>query len=75
MARVNALVDNWWSLFVRLADPNQHSEAITSRPLLLYAPARLTRCGGQTRITSSHPHAEAAWVESTCREIAMYLTI
>ena len=72
MARINALVYNWWSLFVRLADPSQHSEAITSRPLLLYAPARLTRHGGQTRITISHPHAEAAWVESTCREIAVF---
>ena len=72
MARLTALVYNWWSLFVRLADPHQHSEAITSRPLLLHAPARLTRHGGQTRITISHPHAEAAWVESVCREIAAF---
>ena len=33
MARIVALIYNWWSLFVRLADPNQHTEAITSRPL------------------------------------------
>jgi hypothetical protein len=72
MARLNALTYNWWSLFVRLADPSQHSEAITTRPLLLYAPARLTRHSGQTRITISHPHAEAAWVESACREIAAF---
>ncbi len=39
MARITALVYNWWSLFVRLADPRQHPEAITSR-LLLHAPAR-----------------------------------
>jgi hypothetical protein len=26
---------NWWNLFVRLADPDHHREAITSRPLLL----------------------------------------
>jgi hypothetical protein len=45
---------------------------ITSRPLLLHAPARLTRHGGQTRITISHPHAEAAWVERACREIAAF---
>ena len=64
MARITALTDNWWSLFVRLADPNQHTEAITTRPLLLTAPARLTRHGGQTRLTISHPHAEAAWVEA-----------
>jgi hypothetical protein len=70
MARITALTYNWWSLFVRLADPTRHTEAITSRPLLLSAPARLTRHGGQTRLTISHPHAEAAWVEATCREIA-----
>ncbi|NCA71360.1 MAG: transposase [Sphingobacteriia bacterium] len=70
MARITALTDNWWSLFVRLADPRQHTEAITSRPLLLTAPARLTRHSGQTRLTISHPHAEAAWVEATCRKIA-----
>jgi len=72
MARITALTYNGWSLFVRLADPRRHTEAITSRPLLLHAPARLTRHGGQTRITISHPHAEAAWVESTCREIAAF---
>jgi hypothetical protein len=72
MARLTALSYNWWSLFVRLADPRQHTEAITSRPLLLHAPARLTRHSGQTRITISHPHAEAAWVEGACREIAAF---
>ena len=72
MARITALVYNWWSLFVRLADPSRHSEAITTRPLLLHAPARQTRHGAQTRITISHPHAEAAWVEGACREIAAF---
>ena len=37
MARCVALVFNWWNLFVRLADPDHHREAITSRPLLLEA--------------------------------------
>ena len=72
MARITALTYSWWSLFVRLADPRQHTEAITSRPLLLHAPARLTRHSGQTRIVISHPHAEAAWVESARREIAAF---
>jgi len=39
VARITALTYNWWSLFVRLANPHQHTEAITSRPLLLHAPA------------------------------------
>ena len=32
MARLVGLIYNWWSLFVRLADPDHHREAITSRP-------------------------------------------
>jgi len=72
MARLTALTYNWWSLFVRLANPHQHTEAITSRPLLLQAPARVTRHAGQTRLTISHPHAQASWVEQVCREIAAF---
>ncbi|MBO0742824.1 MAG: transposase [Hyphomicrobiaceae bacterium] len=34
-ARLVALVYNWWNLFVRLAEPTRHLEAISSRPLLL----------------------------------------
>jgi hypothetical protein len=37
LAGTVALVYNWWSLFARLADPEHHREAITSRPLLLSA--------------------------------------
>ena len=32
MARQLALIYNWWSLFVRLALPRRHAEALTSRP-------------------------------------------
>jgi hypothetical protein len=72
MARLTALVYNWWSLFVRLVDLDKPTESITSRPLLLHAPARLTRHGGQTRVTISHSHAEAERVETACRTIAAF---
>ena len=39
MARMVALVYNWWTLFVRLAQPHKHFEAISSRPLLLHCVA------------------------------------
>ena len=58
MARVVALIYNWWSLFVRLAIPERHAEAITSRPLLLHAIAKLTRHGGQSTITVTSTHAK-----------------
>ena len=58
MARFIALVYNWWSLYVRLATPERHAEAITSRPLLLYGVGQQTRSGGQTTLTITPMHAE-----------------
>ena len=61
-ARLLALFYNWWNIFVRLADPDLHREAITSRPLFLSAIATRTRHARQTtiRVTSSHAKAEPA---------------
>ena len=42
----------WWSIFVRLADPNLHREAITSRPLFPSAIATQTRHAGKRRSAS-----------------------
>ena len=72
MARITALVYNWWSLFVRLADPDRHTEAITSRPLMPYGIGRQTRHAGQTRLTVSSSHAEAVKVEQCYRRIAAF---
>src|SRR5712672_1334925 len=58
LARSVALIYNWWSLFVRLADPEHHREAITSRPLLLTALARRTHHAGQVTLTVSSAHGE-----------------
>ena len=55
-ARTVALIYDWWSLFVRLADPEHHREAITSRPLLLTAVARQTRHAGQVTLTVCSTH-------------------
>ncbi len=62
---MTALVYNWWTLFVRLAIPDSHREAITSRPLLLSSVSRLTQSGRQKtiRITSQHGnHAQQKMV-------------
>src|SRR5215831_10282666 len=53
-----ALIYNWWSLFVRLADPDQHREVITSRPLLLQAIARKTQHAGRITLSVSSTHGE-----------------
>lgn len=56
ISRMTALVYNWWTLFVRLAIPDSHREAITSRPLLLSSVSRMTQSGRQKtiKITSQH---------------------
>ena len=51
MARIVALAYNWWTLFGRLADPDCHHEAITSRPLMMHAIARRTEHAGRTTLT------------------------
>ena len=56
-ARAVALIYNWWSLFVRLANPEARLEAITSRPWLMSAVGRRTEHAGQTTITLTGQHA------------------
>ena len=58
MARMIALIYNWWTLFVRLIEPNCHLEAITSRPLLLHAVGTQIQHAGQTIIQVNSSHAE-----------------
>jgi hypothetical protein len=56
-ARAVALVYNWWSVFVRLANPSARCEAITSRPWLMASIGSKTQQDGQTRITMTGLHA------------------
>ena len=53
-----ALIYNWWSLFVRLANPKARREAITSRPWLMSSVGRRTEHAGQTTITLTGQHAD-----------------
>jgi len=57
-ARAVALIYNWWSLFVRLANPEARREAITSRPWLMSSIGRKTEHAGQTTISLSGLHAD-----------------
>ena len=57
-ARAVALVYNWWSLYVRLANPKARREAITSRPWLMSSVGRRTEHAGQTTITLTGMHSE-----------------
>ena len=70
MAGCVALVFNWWNLFVRLADPNHHREAITSRPLLLQAIGRQTSHAGRTTVTITSSHGEHERARAALTRIA-----
>jgi hypothetical protein len=73
MARIIALVYNWWSLFTRLAIPEKHAEAITSRPLLLNAVGKQTTHAGQTTVTLTSLHAKAPQMQVALRAISAFL--
>jgi hypothetical protein len=73
LASTVALVYNWWSLFVRLADPDHHREAITTRPLLLTAVARQTQHAGQVKLTIGSAHGRQNWARRAYLRIAGFL--
>lgn len=69
-----ALVYNWWTLFVRCADPQRAREAITSRPLLLCSVARIIKSGGQTTLRITSQHAEAAQAQELLTNLSLFLS-
>src|SRR5215472_16047671 len=72
-ARMVALVYNWWNIFVRLAEPDKHLEAITSRPLLLAGIAERTRHGRQTSLRIASTHGRARWAQRVLTDVAGFL--
>jgi len=73
LAAMVALFYNWWSLFVRLAEPEHHREAITSRPLLLSAIARRSKHAGRTTLTISSTHAHRDEARTAYARLAGFL--
>ena len=72
-ARHVALFYDWWNIFARLAEPNRHMEAITSRPLLLYAIATRVRHARQTTIAIASSHAKSIPVAKALHAVASFL--
>jgi Transposase DDE domain group 1 len=73
LARTIAVIYNWGSLFTRLAIPNRHTEAITSRPLLLNGVARQTTHSNQTTLTITSLHAQAAGIRRALQAVSAFL--
>ena len=72
-ARLVALFYDWWNIFTRLAEPDRHREAITSRPLLLHAIAERVRHARQTTIKIASTHAKSVPAEKALRAVALFL--
>ena len=73
-ARNVALVYNWWSSFVRCAEPKRPREAITSRPLLLCGVGRLSESGNQLKIELTSLHEGAKSVERLLTGLSQFLS-
>jgi hypothetical protein len=70
MARLTALIYNWWTIFMRLGIPEKHAEAITSRPLALNGIARQTRHANQTTVEITSTHSEAPVIQAALNSIS-----
>lgn len=73
MARITALVYNWWTVFMRLGIPEKHAEAITARPLALHGIARRTRHGNQTKVEVTSTHSKALVIAAALSKVNAFL--
>lgn len=73
MARMVALIFNWWSIFTRMATGSRHGEAITTRPLFQHGVARRTRHANQTVLSLSSLHGKARRVANLLSKISAWV--
>ena len=73
MARLIAIVANWWNVFTRLADPDAHREPVTSRPAYLNVIGRIVRSGGKRTIHLTSTHADASSIRDSLNLIGQFL--
>jgi hypothetical protein len=72
IARMIALIYNWWSLFVRLVEPDKHYEAIVSRPLLLHGEGKQTTHAAQKTLTITSTHGRASYVRAAYARVCAF---
>ena len=72
MARLIAIVANWWNVFCRLADPTAHREAITSRPAYMGIMGRIVESGRKRIIHLTSTHAESELIQKALSTVAAF---
>jgi len=73
MARLIAIVANWWNVFCRLAEGGRHMEAITSRPMLMGIVGRIVTSGRKRCMHLTSTHAEAPEIRESLERIGAFL--
>ncbi len=72
MARLIAVVANWWNVFCRMADPTAHREAVTSRPAFLHVMGRIVESGRRRTIHLTSAHADNAFIRKALDNVAAF---
>jgi Transposase DDE domain group 1 len=72
-ARNIALIYNWWSLFVRCADPQRPREAITSRPLMMAGIGRMVESAHQLKVYLSSVHEAGRLAQRLLTGLSQFL--
>lgn len=75
MAGIVALVYNWWNIFCRLAEPEEHMEAKTSRPLFFNSICKVVKTSRQRFIKVTVNGAKKDTVMSMFRKISDSISI
>ena len=73
MAQIVAMVYNWWNIFARLAEPNRHLEALSSRPALQCIVGRLVKTGRQCLVRLCATGEKAAWARQVLCHIGEFI--
>ena len=73
MARLIAIVANWWNVFCRLAEGERHMEAITSRPMLMGIVGRIVTSGRRRYMHLTSTHADAPEIRESLERVGAFL--
>ena len=73
IARLTAIVANWWNVFCRLADGERHLEPVTSRPMLLGIVGRIITSGRKRFMRLTSTHAASGEIRRALERIGAFL--
>ena len=73
IARLIAIVANWWNIFCRLADGDRHLEPTTSRPMYMGIVGRLVVSGRKRLLRLTSTHLKATEIQSSLMRIGEFM--